>query len=1041
MQKKNFLILVLCFLFSSNFFSCITDEQRDNPFDAKAKTVFQKKGSLKGKIVLQDQLPPLGTTVRLTSTLETKEVTTDTQGEFHITGLTPDKYTVTVSREGYREHTEQVEIEIDRLMNIGERVLQNKIGSSRGFVFLFDENGLSEVDRQGARVTFIRQVTGSSAQALTVGKLQADDEQGGSGCVPAAIDLTRRSYSAISNPDGSFYLSGIPAGDYQVQTSKNNYAPDQGNNKTVTVQEEKTSTMSDLKLRKVTGVVEVKLRQEDKSLKLVEYTKESQVVLSLYAFGEAVDRMLVREDEIKEDEVIPEKEWLEYKAEHEFTLSEGDGKKLIYVKFRDRYCQESKVYIGVVTLDQTVPQIEKLSVAEDKEAVNDSPVGLLLDSSDNLTAIHLLWLSEKDLADEEVLKDVQSRPYIDSVAYFLQQDATSAKVVDEPKTVYARVSDLAGNISETVKVEFEYDSQAPVIKTGFPRLAQGSSAVNVLDIDVELGVEKASHYDLLNGLKDCSHAKYRPIEPKVRFLLEAGDGDKNVTLCAIDKASNVATASSSIKLDTVPPQPSATDAILLADTQGTPRPVKVVKDRDIFFKLNASGADGYELAEGAPNFSASNPSGYQKGNYQSLVAFQLSEGEGIKTVFCRFFDQAGNISNVHRETLYYAQKVPRTEMVLDGGSAYTGDPRGQVEVRIFVQDMEGLAAAELRYSEDAQELLKQEFQSFVSVFNYIFKEPQGPKNLYAQIKDTAGNVSKIFSAGIIWDAQILAGTCQINQGTGYTNKRQVKVKILSKENDLQRVRLSSRLPMGGAAWLDFDPANPEVDFQLPAGDGQKSVYISFEDMAGNRLDRGAECAITLDTKPPFSVSVVINGGQARTASRDVRLYLRASDDRGLKRFYLSNQPDFKEQKEINSLGQHNWKLAEGGGVKTVYFKALDLAGNQTVTQDSIEFDSGFKPEGNVTVQDGEYIQKPLITLVMGLPTAATEMEISGDLEGGKVLREAAAVKRVVELSRSEGEKWINVTFYNSAGKILTSLEAATFLDLHPPVLQSLLLEG
>ncbi len=91
----------------------------------------------------------------------------------------------------------------------------------------------------------------------------------------------------------------------------------------------------------------------------------------------------------------------------------------------------------------------------------------------------------------------------------------------------------------------------------------------------------------------------------------------------------------------------------------------------------------------------------------------------------------------------------------------------------------------------------------------------------------------------------------------------------------------------------------------------------------------------LDTTPPYNTSVSINSGAQVTTSTVVTLILVATD---VSQMAISNQADLRDAPWETYTYSKNWTLTPGYGVKTVYVRYRDLAGNMAaVVSDTITY--------------------------------------------------------------------------------------------------------
>ena len=92
-----------------------------------------------------------------------------------------------------------------------------------------------------------------------------------------------------------------------------------------------------------------------------------------------------------------------------------------------------------------------------------------------------------------------------------------------------------------------------------------------------------------------------------------------------------------------------------------------------------------------------------------------------------------------------------------------------------------------------------------------------------------------------------------------------------------------------------------------------------------------------DTTPPTSTSISVNAGAVATNTTAVTLTLGAT---GASKMMISNDSTFTGELWENYLTSKNWTLISGNGVKTVYAKFKDTAGNvSTAVSDTITLGS------------------------------------------------------------------------------------------------------
>ena len=670
--------LMLLTLFA--FWGCMDPSTRDNPYDKQADPIFLKKAKIAGTVVLQDDLEaPGGTQVKVFSDLYTNQVTTDEQGKFSISGITPGDYLLSIERKNFIAIREKLPLGIGEDLDIGKKSLRYKTGSLKGFVLLEDEDGFPEIDNSGVRITFIRTVNAAS-NSLTAA-LVSDS----SSCTPESKTESQKQFSTTNNPDGSFSMPNLPTGKYEVELVKNSFAPNKSNKQQVDIQEGAPVTLTDLKMKKVTGVVEFARRDEDQSLKRIEVTSTRKVVLLLHSFGNPVKDVVIREQQFEKEDQINDDEWIPYQADVDYEIkSEGDGKKLVYVLYRGFACQKSKIFVASIILDTIKPQITSLGERNNREAINDKQgrVNLEIEAEDNLNMLNQIFISE-----DEKFTNAIGRDFDLNQTWYLNKDKSGKKISEDKKNIYVKVSDLAGNMSEIASLEIEYDITPPTFKPGFPKVVGGKIEVRTRDIEIELGALKADFFAVGDGDLSCDSLKSNalPESGKTRHILPKVDGDKELTVCIYDRAGNLHGAKLNLKLDQTSPQPDVIKPVELVDSQGKPFAKNIVAKSQLYLLLRASGADFYDIAEDF-NFK-NNLQSNKYGQNPLKVDYKLSsDKQGVYNLFVRYRDQAGNMSAVSDLSLFLGTPDAKPTMLIDGSNIFCRDERGIVNLSIFVGD-------------------------------------------------------------------------------------------------------------------------------------------------------------------------------------------------------------------------------------------------------------------------------------------------------------------------------------------------------------------
>lgn len=193
--------------------------------------------------------------------------------------------------------------------------------------------------------------------------------------------------------------------------------------------------------------------------------------------------------------------------------------------------------------------------------------------------------------------------------------------------------------------------------------------------------------------------------------------------------------------------------------------------------------------------------------------------------------------------------------------------------------------------------------------------------------------------------------CSININAGASDTASPVVTLALAASD-------SPSGMGPGAQMQFSDdglnySTPEAyaatkSYTLPAGDGIKSVFVKFKDVAGNWSSPVSD-TINLDTTPPTG-SVLINDGDTYATSAAVTL---APSSANADQMRFNNENGTWSAWEAYDTSK-SWTLSDGDGVKTVYVQFKDAVGNistdsisDTITVDATVPTSSATPAGGV----------------------------------------------------------------------------------------------
>ena len=341
-----------------------------------------------------------------------------------------------------------------------------------------------------------------------------------------------------------------------------------------------------------------------------------------------------------------------------------------------------------------------------------------------------------------------------------------------------------------------------------------------------------------------------------------------------------------------------------------------------------------------------------------------------------------------------------TGIIINGGADVTGN-------RSVTLSLSATDANEMRVSNSRT--FADTWETYATSKTWTLPSGDGEKVVFAQFRNSGGNVSDVVSASIALDTKSPEGSITINGGASVTNNPKVTLELSS--DDASEMRISNS-QIFTDTWEAYAASKT---WTLPPGDGDKTVYAQFRDAAGNVSDAVSD-RISLDTEKP---GITINNGARFTNSRSVTLTLSAGAAAGMR---ISNGSIFAGAWEIYATTK-TWTLPSGDGDKTVFAQFRDAAGSVSSTVSaSITLDTK-APTGNITINGGaSSTSSTSVTLDLSSDDAA-EMRISNS---DKLTDSWQAYRSTISwmLTFGDGTKTVYAQFRDTAGNESDIAEAS-----------------
>lgn len=542
------------------------------------------------------------------------------------------------------------------------------------------------------------------------------------------------------------------------------------------------------------------------------------------------------------------------------------------------------------------------------------------------------------------------------------------------------------------------------------------------------------------------------------------------------------TANRQTQVPALPRLTRVAGAFGIDDGDGTNTP-GFTRVRDVQLVLNdLTGVAEWRAAETDPSI-ANLPFAPFGADGGTTIGFQLSSGDGEKTIFLQLKDGAGAVGPVVSASVVLDTTAPNgLSLRVGDGSGFiaqtdplpfslngvdpgaAGATSGVAFMRLGLSLTAGnVTTARVAYQRD-------------DVFTRG-SSAQGPVTLYAQLIDNAGNVSVATSTTVVVDTLPPSGTLSVQQGplatkAGYTTQPTVTLQVaVTAEPSGGQVRVRLGNSMGELASATPQPVSAAMTgFLDQAADGLKTVWFSFIDSAGNQ-SAPQSATITLDRQAPSPLSpslVLVTLASPTTTNTLAGSYTATvRDDREL-------SPTEAVQVEIDGApltptpptssttvtGAVAFTLPGVDGLHTARVTFKDAAGNvvsspvTTFTLDRLPPGGTFSLVGRsadgATVSSdvaGAVVSDPVVRIALvqegasGVFASTSPIASCAAVPVGSFVAPGSASLSSFNLGVSSGTATVNLCLRDAAGNVAALPAASLVVDTQAPTGCALVLPG
>jgi hypothetical protein len=670
-----------------------------------------------------------------------------------------------------------------------------------------------------------------------------------------------------------------------------------------------------------------------------------------------------------------------------------DGVKSVYVIFYDEAGNPSTITKTDIILDREKPVVKKLEINGGAEWTTNSKVKVNLEAE----GASMMQMGTSDA----VFRSTVWEPVKNSI------DQYQLPMGDGEKSIFVRLKDEAENISDPIQAKIMMDTKPPV---GEISIDNKSKFTNNKEkkVNLQLRIDDASEMQISESA-DFKGVEWQPAKAEISgFTLSGDDGPKNVFLRLKDKAGNASTVvSANIILDRTAPE----DCRLL------------INNGSKWINTPSKRATLSLLAKGAHEMMIANNASFSGVKWESMkptLGWTLEGDDGLKKVYAKFRDEAGNESGVVEASIMLDTKVPELDkFLIDNGAQFTNNKELKTTISIQAKGAHFYALSNKPFDKpDAAP-----WKPFVEQSEWRLEGDEGAKTVFLILKDSAGNIAPSFTANIILDRTPPQGVkILINNNEKFVNHAEKRVNLMIAASQATEMMISNHSEFKDAQWEPFAPRKD--NWILQGEDGEKIVFAKFRDGAGN-MSETATGKIVLDRKPPTDPKIVINNDSVYTTRRDkmVRLRLSATEAKGM---IISQDRNFADTKWEDYQAQKDFVLKGDDGEKEVFVKYRDDAGNETaIVSDKIILDINPPTPVRFVINNGEeWTNAQDKKVVLNIEAeGADEMMVStqADFKDGQWRPYARQIDFI--LPGDDGDKQLFIRFRDKAGNISTTVSS------------------
>ncbi|MBU1124884.1 MAG: hypothetical protein KKC84_02570, partial [Candidatus Omnitrophica bacterium] len=541
-----------------------------------------------------------------------------------------------------------------------------------------------------------------------------------------------------------------------------------------------------------------------------------------------------------------------YTTTKNWTLGSGDGEKTVYVRYSDRAGNWSTQQISAqITLDTTAPLVPIITIDDGAAATASTTVTLSVYCEDALSGPGQMQFSN----DNENWSEPES--YATTKSWTLLAG-------EGRKALYVRFSDNVGNWTiEPIRAGIVLDTTPPVLPlvTINDGVASTDSPTVTLSLYCEDELSEVGKMQFSNDNENWS-------EPEEFVFTKTWDlspeeGQKTVYVRFSDIAGNWTTQQIQAQIILSGSAPAGS---VIINNQN-----EYASSTQVILALSAQDDNGVSLMR----FSNDNRNWSEPEEYSTTKTWTLSSGDGEKTVYARFMDNADTWSTETISDSIVLDTVAPLGGILTINAGALATQFLSVQLSTFCEDITS-GISQMQFSND--NLNWSEPESYAETKTWELLAGEGQKTVYARFADGAGNwTTQEIMALIFFDTEspVPTGTVVIANGERYSPIHRVTLTLTAQDEAGIRLMQFSNDNLNWSEPESYAETKT-WDLSSESEDGEKSVYVRFKNGAERWSTAQISDTIIVDTTSP--TVPVITVPQVTTPNDILQVDVSSSDD-------------------------------------------------------------------------------------------------------------------------------------------------------------------